>query len=257
MDKLIPYLKVSTHYNTLSIGVGKTKPREVKYYEASIYIADGGKISINGKFYDCEKYWIRFNRPGDIVYSIPHFTCLTVKFGFKGHQSVSNGIIDNIDSFFYGSGKIVTLFEKIIAHYKSGKDLDRLLICSYLLKLIAEFYKACASQNSYSDVVSLCVSYMENNFSQKITLDTLGMLTGYSPLHLSRIFLKETGQTPHQFVTDARMEYAKDKLTETNEKIREIANECGFSSESHFKAFFKRTTGKTPGMYRKYMQLSI
>ncbi len=100
----------------------------------------------------------------------------------------------------------------------------------------------------------MCVNYMQRNLSENITLEVLGKLTGYSQLHLLRLFKQDLGQTPHQFLTAIRLEQAKTLLTDTDMSLEQIATACGFRSVPHFKTLFKQMTHYTPGVYRKSTQ---
>ena len=97
----------------------------------------------------------------------------------------------------------------------------------------------------------MLINYMENNYAKQISLNELGKLSGYSDVHLLRLFKKDTAKSPHDYLTEIRIRHAKEMLTTTNSTIDEISYECGFKSTSHFKSLFKTHTGFTPGNYRK------
>ena len=63
-----------------------------------------------------------------------------------------------------------------------------------------------------------------------------------------------TGRTPHQYLTQCRIENAKKLLWNTEIDIIEIAERCGFSSQQHFNKVFKKETGTTPLVYRRSFQ---
>ncbi len=70
--------------------------------------------------------------------------------------------------------------------------------------------------------VEQIISYIENNFTETITLGHLADYCHGSPYHLQRTFKRVTGQTPVEFVQQKRIEYAKDKLIRTNLSISDI-----------------------------------
>ena len=119
------------------------------------------------------------------------------------------------------------------------------------MQLIFEIYQSVYSEKEYSHPVKACIEYMKNNYKENITLKKLGELSSYSHIHILRLFKTETGISPHDWLTNIRINYAKEYLESTNIKISQIADLCGFSSDSHFKILFKKTTGFTPGNYRK------
>jgi AraC family transcriptional regulator len=64
------------------------------------------------------------------------------------------------------------------------------------------------------------------------------------------VFRRETGETPHQFVTRLRLDEAAKLLRATNQTVLQIAMAVGFESASHFSVQFKRDYGVTPLAFR-------
>ena len=111
------------------------------------------------------------------------------------------------------------------------------------------------SKKKYCDAVRSCIAYIEENYGDKVTLEKLGEVSGYSDLHTMRLFKHDTGRTPHEWLTEIRVNRAKELLSDNSKNIEEVATACGFNSESHYKILFKKTTGMTPGVYRKNARL--
>jgi AraC family transcriptional regulator len=84
-----------------------------------------------------------------------------------------------------------------------------------------------------------------------ITLAAMAKVAGLSPSALIRGFKRATGVTPHRFVTEQRVLAARQLLETSDLPIVEIALSLGFSSQSHFGAAFRSTTGTSPGSYRR------
>ena len=96
---------------------------------------------------------------------------------------------------------------------------------------------------------------IEGQYSEDISLTELGRLAGLSPFHLVRVFEKQMGVTPHGYLTQTRVERARQRLA-GSDRMADIAHECGFSDQAHLTRLFKRQTGVTPGKYRKILQNS-
>ncbi len=106
--------------------------------------------------------------------------------------------------------------------------------------------------NRYIKRLKHVLSYMEEHYAERITLDELADVAGVSPKYLCRTFEALTGETPIAYVTALRVESAMRMLRETDRSLPDIAMSCGFGDQSYFAKQFKRATGMTPGGYRKF-----
>ena len=88
-------------------------------------------------------------------------------------------------------------------------------------------------------------------FQENFTIAFLAGLAGVHPVHLSRTFRKFYRCTPGEYLRSVRIDFACNQLRTTDLEIAEVALQCGFSDQSAFAKNFKRTTGCTPGQYRK------
>ena len=95
------------------------------------------------------------------------------------------------------------------------------------------------------------LSYINEHFMEKITVEELAARAMLSPYHFIRTFKKETGFTPHEYLLRTRLGAAKYLLRTTAMPIKDICFACGFSSESVFCCAFKKHTGTTPAAYRQ------
>ncbi len=93
--------------------------------------------------------------------------------------------------------------------------------------------------------------YIHTHLDQSIKLADLAEVAGISQFHFSRLFKQSMGMTPHQYLTQQRIEQAQQLLKGTKGAIAEIALQCGFNSQSHFSKHFRDATGMTPSRYRK------
>ena len=90
--------------------------------------------------------------------------------------------------------------------------------------------------------------YLETNFAQNTSLETLSCLVGVSPFHLTRLFKRRYGLPPHALQTQLRLRHARRKLLEGN-AVSAVAVEFGFSDQSHLTRQFKRVYGITPAVF--------
>lgn len=104
---------------------------------------------------------------------------------------------------------------------------------------------------SKSNAIIQAIFYIEQNVSNKITLDELCEFVGYSVFHFSRLFKKEVGIPPYEYIIKFRLDLAKHLLITTTDTVREIARKCGYTSEVNFYNVFKKSTSLTPIQFRK------
>lgn len=99
--------------------------------------------------------------------------------------------------------------------------------------------------------VSEIVMFINQNYMDQITLDTLSENFFISRYHLSRIFKETTGFSFTEYLNSVRVREAQILLKDEKEKIIDIAQKVGYGSISHFGRVFKATTGISPHEYRK------
>jgi AraC family transcriptional regulator len=94
------------------------------------------------------------------------------------------------------------------------------------------------------------VDYMQANLSEDNSLEALADLAEVSPFHFCRSFKQSTGQSPHRYILQLRIEEAKRLLKRTTLAISDVANRLGFSDQSHFTMVFRKFVGTTPARWR-------
>lgn len=102
-----------------------------------------------------------------------------------------------------------------------------------------------------SGLVNSAKTYMENNFAHGISLFDTARYLGVSQSHLSREFVKCTGEPPSTFLTKLRLERGAQLLISTSKGIEEISMLCGFSDSNYFSKVFKKLMKIAPSQFRK------
>jgi AraC family transcriptional regulator len=92
---------------------------------------------------------------------------------------------------------------------------------------------------------------LEASAERGISLEDLAREVGMSRFHFARAFRRSTAKSPHQYLTDLRVERAKQMLLHSDLPVVDVALAAGFGSQSHFTHTFRRTTGLTPAAYRR------
>jgi AraC-like DNA-binding protein len=90
--------------------------------------------------------------------------------------------------------------------------------------------------------------YIEAHFMRNLSLEELSGVACLSPFHFHRLFLRNIGISPHEYLIQFRIRKARELLLEGN-SIAGVALDLGFIDQSHFTRFFKRVIGVTPGRF--------
>lgn len=107
------------------------------------------------------------------------------------------------------------------------------------------------ASNRYGDIVDEVLRYIEKNYAdEELSLNLLASHVNFSPNHLSMIFAQQTGQTFIKYLTEYRMNKAKELLRCTGKRSSEISQEVGYKDSHYFSYVFKKTQGITPTQYR-------
>ncbi|GIP00795.1 hypothetical protein J14TS5_58800 [Paenibacillus lautus] len=108
------------------------------------------------------------------------------------------------------------------------------------------------SQKPMEDRLHYILRYMDEHFRQKITVESLANMAGYSYDRFRHLFKEKYGIAPLQYLYTNRIEYAKTCLLKNRKAlISEIALDSGFVNDAQFCSMFKRATGMTPTKYRE------
>ncbi|KAM3097110.1 helix-turn-helix transcriptional regulator [Phormidesmis sp. 146-35] len=93
--------------------------------------------------------------------------------------------------------------------------------------------------------------YIEENLTEALAIATLAALIPMSQFHFARAFKTATGEPPHRYITQRRIERAKVLLSTTRLSAAEVAYQVGFSNQSHFTMQFRKAIGLTPKQFRE------
>lgn len=96
--------------------------------------------------------------------------------------------------------------------------------------------------------VAEVVAFIRAHCTEPLTLEQMAAVAGWSPSYLIRAFKQRHGITPHAYLNDARLQYARRQLRE-GVAIAEAAQAAGFADQAHLQRLFKRSLAATPGHY--------
>ncbi len=123
----------------------------------------------------------------------------------------------------------------------------------YMVRLVnkAVALREEGTKGHYRDVVNDVIAYIEEHYTEEdLSLNKLAAEVNFSPNHLSAVFKQQTGQPFIKYLTDYRMNAAKELLSRTSKKSNEIGLMVGYKDPHYFSYLFKKTQGVTPTQYR-------
>jgi len=94
------------------------------------------------------------------------------------------------------------------------------------------------------------IEYIHHHLEHSISVNDLADLLGVSPDHCTRLFKKNIGQSPIQYILSLRVARASDLLLNSNHSLETIATACGFPNRRYLSRRFVSETGMPPGQFR-------
>src|SRR3984893_17791599 len=145
--------------------------------------------------------------------------------------------------------------QALLAGVQTGAALDRMygegLSTALAVHLLREYGAAVLEpKRQYGrlprEKLVRAVEYIQDQLDTDLSVAGIAQAVGMSPHHFTRVFKESTGQSPYQYVVDARVRKANELLTTGNFTISEAARHVGFADQSHLTRHFKRVFGLPP-----------
>jgi len=137
----------------------------------------------------------------------------------------------------YGRHVALTLARELVVHVKRSGEQEQ---CSEALKFQIQ------SSDRFADLPAWIFSHL----SEDLSVDALAQRAAMSRRNFTRLFYEVFGKTPAQFVAEARIAEARQRLLVPRNSIESIASSLGFRSADVFSVAFERFTGTRPRIYR-------
>jgi AraC family transcriptional regulator len=151
---------------------------------------------------------------------------------------------------------------EILDELQKGSAADTAFI-DLLVQVMLEKLQRClttpagsgfAARHAHFNRLQKVLPHIAGNLAQDLSLEKLAVLAGVSVRHFRRLFFETMAVTPHQYVQTARLEQAHRLLGATSMPIAKIVADCGFGSQSHLTAQFRKAYALTPGQLRRHLQ---
>lgn len=148
------------------------------------------------------------------------------------------------------ANSVATLYDAILRRApRFEKEEALFFLLEQVLEEYAEPFDEEHCDRPDSQIQTLC-TYMEEHFSENISLDELTAMTTFGKSWLLRSFTRQVGVSPYRYLQTIRLDKAKHFLEQGIAPV-DAAAMAGFSDQSHFTNFFKEFIGLTPRQYQK------
>lgn len=203
-----------------------------------------------------------FIAPSEVTtYYADHETPWTYYWaGFSGTESEyllnAAGITRENPVFQYDLASVLPHLERLAFPTSQSAGERALALVGdlyHIFSLLAAQNEKAQSQKARNTYIYTALSYIEQNYSYPVTVQSIADVTGVSRSHLYRLFLSELGISVQQYLLQYRLQMACSMLVSSKATTEQICFSCGFTDVSHFAKIFKSKIGLTPGKYRKTM----
>ena len=128
------------------------------------------------------------------------------------------------------------------------RQIELMLLRLFRVLSIAPIEKKGSTQNGF---IEKAILFLRTNFSENPSLDTAAAHVHFNADYFAARFKKEVGKTYYTYLTELKLEQAKNLILETDISLSVICFKCGFGNQSNFLRQFKRYFGCTPTQMRQ------
>lgn len=185
-----------------------------------------------------------------------HHQCLHIKCDFLlkylNFNIISSKIfkVKDVSKFLFYYKNVIEYLDKTDYISKMKYNANILLLVTTIVE-DENFTEKNELTSNTNDLISKVMYYINLNYKENITLNSIANHFGYTPQNIALLFKKNLGKTVYSYLTEIRLENAVYLLVNSNKNVIEISLECGFPNEMAFINKFKLKFKTTPSIYRK------
>ncbi|MFC0514891.1 GlxA family transcriptional regulator [Mucilaginibacter angelicae] len=193
---------------------------------------------LNGK--ECSSHWITADKFRSMF---PEVTLVDGRIVTEQQGLYSSG----------GATSYWSLLLLLIEKY-AGRDIAIMAAKIYALEIDRKsqspFAMFTGQKKHEDDPIKQAQEYIENNVTEKISVEDLSSMYAIGRRHFERRFKKATNNTPVEYIQRVKIEAAKKQLESTPKNINEVMYDVGYTDAKAFRTVFKKITGISPIDYR-------
>ncbi|MDI4648096.1 response regulator transcription factor [Cohnella hashimotonis] len=204
--------------------------------------------------------FMKSERVPDLLFTDIHMPLLDgiglIRAVERDYPAVKKIVISGYSEFEYAQQALkMNVIDYLLKPVKI-RELENLLS---MLKMTIESERAALKspslltgrQYTAEEIVKTVADFIKNNYSLELSLEDIARQFNVNASHLSKIFLKYTGEAPSKYIMSLRMNEAKQLLSlKKGLSIKEIGEAVGYPDPYYFSRIFKQSTGMTPTEYK-------
>jgi len=243
----------------------KYSPHTHDTYVVGTIVSGCERFNIRGELHRAGSGDLVFVNPGEVHDGEPEGDYFTYRMSYPSIALVKTLTIDIFsrdklrepyfrDPVVHDPALAALFGQSHAAMERAGRKLESdqafLSAMSLMLTRYSDYRLAARPQPGFErGPVARAKDYLDAHFARDVGLAELAGEAGLSRHYLIRAFRKETGLTPHAYLTDRRVEAAR-KLLRGGLPPADVALQCGFFDQSHLNKVFKARIGVTPGEFK-------
>ncbi|WP_339249559.1 helix-turn-helix domain-containing protein [Paenibacillus sp. FSL P2-0136] len=141
-----------------------------------------------------------------------------------------------------------------------GSSWDRMESSIRFQELLLQLWRPDSPETKHrtpsTAIIDQSKAYIDSHFGQPMTREKLAEMTGMSVAHYSRLFKKQVGRSPMEYLNSVRIRHAGDLLLRSEMTLRDTAHHVGYQDEFYFSRKFKSAIGISPSVYVKKHRMS-
>lgn len=224
-----------------------------------VYIKDGkGNLETRNKIFELTSKSLLVMFPDNkIFYQVAEKTPWTIYWlGLYGRLTYSYldalGVTPEKPILNIDNTKEIESIMEIIFKKSASNDLSDKIDCISLLhRFFAELAENLQIVQHKNDYIEQAINFIKYNYERGISVSDISSNLKLDRSYFTKIFKKETGIAPSQWLSDIRIKKACDLLKNTNLTVNEVAYSVGIFDQFYFSRLFKASTGHTPSSFKK------
>lgn len=237
------------------------KERLMVNYEFEFYTEDcQGGPSIDGGFYRARQGMVSLPKPGQTVKMCHPYKCYFLNIGTADPELQE--LFDSLPEMFavWNMDEVIEHLQQMMLLKPINSLHKQLRLQSHACSIIA-ILSRCGQNKDQSvpnvfqhrKTLVMVDKYMRSHVSEPLSLNDLAKKSNLDPTYFHKLYTAAFGATPAQRLLRYRIKAAKTGLLSGNKSLSDLAEQCGFSSQTYFCYKFRKVTGMTPTQYREQM----